>query len=107
MKITDQSKNSSFSDNNYSYIHENLFRVWGRKLKPKGIAVYLCLACNANNDECQISINKIVEQLGISKKNVISSIKVISDLGLIEIQQSDTDENIYKINDMSQIESKS
>ncbi|MFK5969598.1 MAG: hypothetical protein QM487_05690, partial [Candidatus Marithrix sp.] len=92
MKITDRRKNGSFSNNGFSYIHKNLFDVWGGKLKPKEVAVYLCIIANANFDECQISIDKIADQCGISKKIATGSVKVILDLGFIDIQQSSTGE---------------
>ena len=79
----------------YNYI----FDVLGNKLKPNGIAVYLCLIRHANNQsQCYPSFKLIAEKCGMSRRTVIRTIDNLVHLDLIKVQKRKTDKNDYSSN---------
>jgi predicted transcriptional regulator len=87
----------------YNYI----FDVLGNKLKPNGIAVYLCLIRHANNqNQCYPSFKLIAEKCGMSRMTVIRTIDKLIGLDLIQVQKRKTDKggdtsNLYIIKKLS------
>ena len=79
----------------YNYI----FDVLGNKLKPNGIAVYLCLIRHANNQsQCYPSFKLIAEKCGMSRMTVIRTIDKLIGLDLIQVQKRKSNKGDYSSN---------
>lgn len=99
MKISDRRKSHFFIVDNH------LFDVWGKQLKPQGIAVYCCLIRHASNNSCFPSHQKIADECGISRRTVVSTIQKLSKLGLITTKKRTKEtggkaSSLYIINDL-------
>jgi DNA-binding GntR family transcriptional regulator len=92
----------------YNYI----FDVLGNKLKPNGIAVYLCLIRHANNQsQCYPSFKLIAEKCGMSRMTVIRTIDKLIGLDLIQVQKrksnkGDYSSNLYTIKELPETSDK-
>ncbi|MDM8565118.1 helix-turn-helix domain-containing protein [Candidatus Halobeggiatoa sp. HSG11] len=81
MKISDRRKT------NFFIVDNQLFDVWGKELKPQGIAVYCCLIRHASSDSCYPSHATLAKECGLSKSTAIRTLKKLSELGLIRISK--------------------
>jgi hypothetical protein len=103
MKIKDGRKRGWFWGQN------EIFDVWGKYLKPNGIAVYLCLCRHANQDyEAWPGYGTIRDECGMSRRTAIRTIKQLIDLGLItctprEKNDGSDNSNLYTILDISKV----
>jgi predicted transcriptional regulator len=94
------------------WAYNDIFDVLGNKLKPNGIAVYLCLIRHANNqNQCYPSFKLIAEKCGISRMTVIRTIDKLIGLDLIQVQKrksnkGDYSSNLYTIKELPETSDK-
>jgi predicted transcriptional regulator len=94
------------------WAYNEIFDVLGNKLKPNGIAVYLCLIRHANNqNQCYPSFKLIAEKCGMSRMTVIRTIDKLIGLDLIQVQKrksnkGDYSSNLYTIKELPETSDK-
>jgi len=76
-----------------------LLDIFGPRLGPHGIAVYMVMARRADNDtgKCKLSTRRIAELVGMSKGGVFNALNLICALGLgrLEVAGTNTTPGTY------------
>jgi len=85
--IKKNNKIRSIEKSGWYWIDREILTQYGRKLKPSGIAVYNVLASFANNDTqtCFPTQQTIADLIGLSRATVNRKIRLLKELGLINI----------------------
>jgi len=89
MENTKETKIRSLNKDGWYWIDKDILGIYGKRLKPSGLAVYNALAYFANSitQTCFPSQGRIAEMVGISRLTVNRKIKLLRDLGLITISK--------------------
>ena len=88
------------------FVDNAIIRVYGKALKPAGIAIYnaLCLHAGKDTQRCWPSYQTMADLVGMSRKAAIRATQVIVDLKLVRKEAGWTDDgdrssNIYTLLD--------
>ena len=94
------------------YIVDNaVLDIYGPKIGPYGIAVYSALARYADHEgACYPSTGSIARKTGICRRKVVSTIQLLADFKLIEIERrhspkGDRASNLYVLLPIDPVES--
>ena len=89
MENTKETKIRSLNKDGWYWIDKDILGIYGKRLKPSGLAVYNALAYFANSitQTCFPSQGHIAEIVGISRLTVNRKIKLLRNLGLITISK--------------------
>lgn len=83
------------------YFIDNFFirAGYGASVGPFGIAAYnaLCVAANADTQECWPSYQTIASQTGMSRRQAIESIATLIDLQIVESERNPYTSNTYTL----------
>ena len=88
-------KNFAMTNKNYEEDFINIIKIYPNALN---VFVYLIFQRNKYNNECNITINQIIKDLGINKNTTITSLKILEENDFIKSFKEGR-HKIYIIND--------
>jgi hypothetical protein len=80
-----------------------IFDLWGEKIGPQGLAVYLCLCRHSDSEgQSRPSLNQISRECGMARRTTINTISTLEGYGLIGVirttkQNGENNPNTYEL----------